>query len=101
LGNPATDTSIITTGSIVEFTNGPTTDSYKITIFGDVDGNGNIGVEDLAKIKLHFLRTTHLAGDYFRAADISGKGSVTISDLIAVKKSILGIGAINQNIISQ
>lgn len=97
-GGATTDSSIVTTGTTVDVTNGATTDAYKIIIFGDVSGDGNIELTDLADIKLHLLKSTLLTEEYFSAGDISSKGSITISDLLAVKKSILGITTVNQDL---
>jgi uncharacterized protein YjdB len=87
----------VTTGTKLDVTNGALTDTYKIVIFGDVDEIAGIDVGDLAAVKLHLLKQQYLIGDYLVAGDTSGKGSVTISDLLAVKKSILGISIINQD----
>lgn len=73
------------------------TNTYTIIIYGDVDGNGNIDINDLAAIKRHLLKSGTLSGNSFTAGDLYNQNKITISSLIAVKKSILGISSINQN----
>lgn len=58
---------------------------------GDVTGDANVDVADLAKVKNHVLKKQLLASPFTLAADISSDGYVSISDLLSVKKHILGI----------
>ncbi len=48
-------------------------------------------MSDLVALKNHLLKNTLLNGAYEKAGDLSKKGKITISDLIAVKKQILGM----------
>jgi hypothetical protein len=65
-------------------------------IYGDVDGDGDIKVADLAAVKQHLLKTQTLTDAILMAGDISKEGKITISDLLAVKKHILNISTISQ-----
>lgn len=69
---------------------------YTIIIYGDVNGDGSILVDDLAKIKQHLLKSSLLSGLYKSAGDLSKKGNISISDLLSIKKHILGIKLIYQ-----
>ena len=52
---------------------------------GDIDGNGEIGLTDLAQLKLHCIEHTLLTGSYLQAADLDGNGLITITDLAQLK----------------
>lgn len=87
----------ISTGCTAVVTSGSLTETFNVVVFGDVDGATGIGVGDLAAIKKHIIKQELLTGVYLSAADLFHHGSVTISDLMAVKKSVIGIGTIDQN----
>lgn len=80
LGN----SSLVTTGATVEATAYGETNSYKIVIFGDVDGNGLLGLNDLTLIRDSILEKTPLTGDYKLAGDIYGEGSITLNSLVGL-----------------
>ena len=84
------------TGTIVKFTSDGNTTQYTAVIYGDVNGDGNIDVLDLAKIKSHLLKNVQLSDAFLKAGSIFSKNKVTISDLLAIKKQILNIQSINQ-----
>lgn len=63
--------------------------------FGDVTGDGNVDVADLAAIKKHLLKIEMLNAPYSLSGDIYQKGNISISDLIAVKKHILRMSFIS------
>ncbi len=87
----------IGTGTMLEVTTNSGISNYTAMVYGDVNGDGDILVGDLASIKLHILQNTPLSGDYLKAADVSKNGTLTISDLLAVKLQVLNIQNINQN----
>lgn len=76
------------TGCKVEF---ETVGSYTIIVTGDVDGDGEINLVDLAKIKKHLVQITQLAGEYNKAADINKDGEVNLIDMAQMKKAIVGL----------
>jgi hypothetical protein len=84
------------TGNVVQYFIGDSVSSYTIVIKGDITGEGVIGLTDLAAAKAHLLKITALSGAYESAADINNDGKVSISDLLSVKKDILGIALIVQ-----
>jgi hypothetical protein len=71
-----------------------TTVNFKIVHFGDVNGDEDIDVVDLTIIKNHLLKINLLSGVFEEAADVNSKGYVSISDLLTVKKYILGVASI-------
>lgn len=84
------------TGTTVEITS-PVSVSYTVVIYGDVTGDGNVSIGDLASIKQHILKLTTLSAVNQVAADVSRNSTVSISDLLAVKKAVLGIAPVQQS----
>jgi hypothetical protein len=84
------------TGAKLSLSFGATSNIYTVVIYGDVDGDGDIKVADLAAVKQHLLKTQTLTDAILMAGDISKEGKVTISDLLAIKKHILNISTISQ-----
>jgi hypothetical protein len=94
-----TDTEKLGTGTTFKIIEDGADATYIALIFGDVTGDGNISVDDLALIKTQLLNMTSLSenNNKFWAADVIRTGTITISDLLAVKKQILNIGTIIQD----
>lgn len=84
------------TGNIVSVTNGSANATYTIIIYGDVSGDGSIGIGDLVNMKKNLLNQMNLNGVYFSAADVDKDGKITIKDLVTTKKHILGQQSITQ-----
>lgn len=84
---------ILKTGMKLVHTFNAVTTTYTVSVDGDVDGDGDIDISDLAATKAHLLRNSGSilsdTGAYYSAADYSNNGSVTISDLLAIKKRLL------------
>lgn len=93
------DSAKLGTGSTLKVIEDGVQATYTALIFGDVTGDGDISVADLAQVKAHLLKLTTLsqANNQYWAADVIRDGKITISDLITVKKQILNIGTIIQN----
>ncbi len=64
---------------------------YTLIVIGDVDGDGEITINDLAKIKLHIIEIELLGGTRLQAADIDGDGEATINDLAQVKLVLIDL----------
>ena len=64
-----------------------TADTY---IFGDVDGNGSVGVSDYILIRKHLLGNK-LTGERLKRADVDGKEGISVTDYIVIRKIILGM----------
>jgi len=61
------------------------------TLLGDVDKDGEITINDLAKIKLHLIKKVILTdADDLKAADIDKDGKITINDLAKIKLMLIG-----------
>lgn len=72
-------------------------DVYTIVVLGDIDGDADITVLDLAKIKSYLLKMDTLSNIQLVAANVNKNSTVSITDLLTVKKHILNISAIVQN----
>ena len=58
---------------------------------GDVNGDGEITLMDMLKIKRHLLAIEILEGEKFEAADVNGDGEITLMDMLKIKRHLLGI----------
>ncbi len=67
-----------------------------IVIFGDLDGDGTIGEDDVSALQNHLLRTTLLTGPRLKAADADHSGEVEVEDLILLIRSVNGDAKISQ-----
>lgn len=81
---------------VVYDSKGNVSSEYKIILYGDVNGDGEINILDIVTLKRYMLDMTTLDGAYYKAADANRDGSVGILDIVALKKNILGIGYITQ-----
>lgn len=62
---------------------------YKISILGDVLGNGTVTIDDAKRIALHIIDGNVINGDeYLMAADFDGNNVIKMNDAIRLLKSI-------------
>ena len=66
-------------------------ESYKLSVIGDLDGNGLLTITDLVKLKLHQAKLKLLEDKYIKSADLNGSGSISITDLVHIKLSVVKI----------
>jgi hypothetical protein len=87
------------TGSKVQLLNSINSidDSLDVIIRGDITGDGIINLADLVSAKQHLLKIALLEGVFKKAGQIYNEDSISISSLLAIKKSALGLVTINQN----
>ena len=64
---------------------------FTLVVTGDIDGNGELGITDLAKLKLHYIEQELLTGIALKSADIDGNGEITITDLAQLKLALIGL----------
>lgn len=62
-----------------------------LVVTGDIDGDCEINIADIAKLKLHLIDLEKLTGIEANAADIDGEGQITLVDLAQMKLVIIGL----------
>ena len=78
------------TGDIVNISNGTETKSFRIVIYGDVNGDGLVSAVDYVKIKNYIMSSSELSGSYKLAADVNNDGTISAVDYVNIKNYILG-----------
>lgn len=87
--NALADTNSLATGQTfrVSFLNNNT--SYKISILGDVLGDGQVTKNDAKRIALHIIDGNVITGDeYLMAADYDGNNVIKMNDVVHLMKSM-------------
>lgn len=88
-GNTLKDGDIIGTGMKLKLGSDL---EYVLSVIGDIDGDKEITVNDLAKMKLHFIKKEALTGEYLRASDLDKDGEFcSTNDIAKLKLVIIGI----------
>lgn len=86
----------IGTGDTLVISNGSTTKSYKVVIYGDNNGDGKTSIVDLLRVQKDILGSSNLSTYDRRASDTNRDGKVDVVDLLRVQKQILGNSTIEQ-----
>lgn len=93
-------TNAVKNGSIVDLSNKPgfTSSSLKgVTlingdfIYGDVNGDGNVGVDDVTLIQKHVSDMTTLTSAQIAVGDVDHDGEITVHDATLIQKYIVGL----------
>ena len=84
------DSTRLGTGDIVTIKSGNDSRSFRIVIYGDVNGDGQISAVDYVKIKNYIMSSGSLNGSYKLAADVNKDGSISAVDYVNVKNYIMG-----------
>lgn len=89
---------IVATGDRLQLINaaGAVAKEYSLVIYGDVDGDGVINLDDLFDIHRHILRLSTLKEPYSTAANVNGDGNINLDDLFDIHRHILRIEDIKQ-----
>lgn len=91
-GNTLNENDVIATGMTIKV--GKTLE-FTASVLGDVDGDGQITVNDLAKVKLHYIADTSLTGAYLKAADVDGQMEdnqpVGVNDIARIKLVLINL----------
>jgi hypothetical protein len=62
---------------------------------GDVDGDSEITINDLALMKLYYIEKQSLNEEAVKAGDIDGDGEITINDIAIIKLVLIGLMELN------
>lgn len=87
-GMPLAEDGIITTGTQIKV--GKTL-QFTLVVIGDTDSDGEIGINDIAELKLHLLDLTALEGIKLKAADVDGSMEIDINDIAQMKLILLDL----------
>lgn len=94
-GNTLNENGVIGTGMKIKV--GKTL-QFTASVIGDVDGDTQITVNDLAKVKLHYIADTLLTDAYLKAADVDGQlengVAVGINDIAKIKLVLINLEVI-------
>ena len=71
--------------------------TYDVVIYGDVNGDGNINLNDLADIRDSILGVSSLTNDFKTAGDLYCEGNITLNDLVGVMSYLSETSSISQN----
>lgn len=72
------DSDIVKTGMILEIGG----EQYKLSVVGDINGDGKITITDIVQCKLSTVNIKKLEGERAKSADINNDGKITITDLV-------------------
>ncbi len=87
-GNVLQENDIIGTGMTIQVGNEI---EYRLIVIGDIDGNGEITITDLAKLKLHCVEKEFIVeSSEIKAADIDENNEITITDIAQMKLILIG-----------
>ena len=84
------------TGDTLVITNGSTTKSYKVVIYGDNNGDGKVSILDLLRVQKDILGSSSLSTYDKKASDTNRDGKIDVVDLLRVQKQLLGNNVIEQ-----
>lgn len=87
-GNVLQENDIIGTGMTIQVGNQK---EYQLIVVGDIDGNGEITITDLAKLKLHCIAKEFIVeNNEIKAADMDENNEITITDIAQMKLILIG-----------
>lgn len=80
------------TGTVITTSTG----TFTVVKLGDVNGDGEVDVIDLALIKRVLMNTAKLEGSYYEAGKLQGQGgNIDVVDLALLKRFLIGTQPIN------
>ena len=88
LGNVIGEKEIIKTGTKLKVGNEK---EYILIVIGDIDKDGIININDLARIRLHLIDLKLLTGIELYAADVDNDNDVTINDIAQMKLILIDL----------
>ena len=71
--------------------------SYTILCYGDINGDGLIGIADFSKMRAYILSKITLEGPFATCADVNFDGKIGIADFSKMRAALLNKTVIEQN----
>ena len=69
--------------------------TYKLSLLGDVNGDGKINSADYVKIRKHIMQTENISDKvYYYASDVNNDDKITSADYVKIKKYIMNGGSL-------
>ena len=68
-----------------------------MVIYGDVNGDGLINLNDLASLRDDVLGVNPITDTFKQAGELYGESGITLNDLVGLMAYISGAGNIDQN----
>lgn len=79
----------LVTGDVIVI-EGATTATYTISVKGDINGDGEVKLQDFVLVQSHILGKSALTGVRFYAADINNDNAINLKDFVLIQSHILG-----------
>ena len=95
-GNEKGNDDLIGTGCTIEISNDNGSKTYTYVMYGDLNGDGEIDVVDLLRMRLHLIEKINLTGSFRAAIDLNGDGEIDAVDLLRMRFHLLNTKLIEQ-----
>jgi hypothetical protein len=90
-GNTGTATATVNWIKEEEITEDKDKEQEDTITVGDVDGDGQITINDLALVKLYYIDAQELGEEQLKAGDVDGDGQITVNDIANIKLILIGV----------
>lgn len=89
---------VIATGDVIYVfnNNGDEVQNFRVVIYGDNNGDGEISVFDLLSLRRHLINAKQLSGAFKEAADMNHDNNVNVFDMLTGRRHIIGAKTIEQ-----
>lgn len=94
--NAVSEGALVGTGYKIVIQDKISTLTYTCVVYGDINGDGQIGATDMLLVKRHILGKASLAGAAAQAATLAN-GQIGATSMLKIKRHILDIAYISQN----
>lgn len=84
-----TDATVLGTNDIITVQSGTDSKSFRVVIYGDINGDGKIDAIDYVKLYKYMMESTNISGSYRIASDINKDGNIDAIDYVKIYKHIM------------
>ena len=88
------DATSLGTGDIITISDGVESKSFRIVIYGDVNGDGKVSAVDYIHVKNCIMAVSTLDGAQKLAADVNKDGAITAVDYVNIKNYIMNASSV-------